>query len=90
MHYVYAIRSLSRPDQTYIGETGDLRRRIRQHNNGESVHTSKFIPWKLEFYLAFESKSRAREFETYLKSHSGKAFAQKRLWPLSVKQEKAS
>lgn len=30
-------------------------------------------------YLAFDSEIRAIEFEKYLKSHSGRAFAAKRL-----------
>ncbi len=49
--------------------------------NGNLVYGMKwFKPWKLETYLAFASEERAREFEYYLKSHSGKAFARKRLW----------
>jgi putative endonuclease len=39
-----------------------------------------FTPWELTTYLAFKERSRALEFEKYLKSHSGKAFADKRLW----------
>jgi putative endonuclease len=31
-------------------------------------------------YLAFSDKAKALSFEKYLKSHSGKAFANKRLW----------
>jgi hypothetical protein len=31
-------------------------------------------------YLAFRDKNRALSFEKYLKSHSGIAFAKKRLW----------
>ena len=80
MHYVYALRSFSHPGKTYVGETNNLERRIRQHNNGESTHTARFAPWKLDFYIAFESRDQAKEFEAYLKSHSGKAFARKRLW----------
>jgi len=79
MHYVYILRSVSRPEQTYVGYTLDLRARLFAHNAGKSPHTSKFRPWKLAFYCAFEAGARAKEFEAYLKSHSGKAFASKRL-----------
>ena len=41
---------------------------------------AKFKPWKLITYLAFSNRSKALSFEKYLKSHSGKAFANKRLW----------
>jgi predicted GIY-YIG superfamily endonuclease len=44
------------------------------------VHTAKYKPWKLITYMAFADERKAREFEHYLKSGSGKAFANKRLW----------
>jgi putative endonuclease len=80
MHHVYMLRSDTFPDQTYIGYTTDLSARLHTHNSGGSAHTSKFRPWSLVVYLAFSRKFRALEFEIYLKSHSGNAFAAKRLW----------
>ncbi|NOX98549.1 MAG: GIY-YIG nuclease family protein [Verrucomicrobia bacterium] len=80
MHYVYLIRSHNCPDQTYIGLTSDLKARIAKHNEGGSPHTSNYKPWELEMYLAFNSQKRATEFESYLKTGSGRAFAKKRFW----------
>jgi len=40
---------------------------------------AEFKPWELVWYCAFPDKYRALEFEKYLKSHSGRAFAKKRL-----------
>jgi predicted GIY-YIG superfamily endonuclease len=80
MHYVYLIRSVSHPQETYVGMTSNLRDRLKKHNSGGSVHTSKFIPWGLVTYCAFSSKEQAADFEKYLKSGSGRAFALKRLW----------
>ena len=80
MHYVYLIKSIPHPSQRYIGTTSDLKGRLKAHNEGRSPHTSKFKPWELITYLAFFEKSRAVEFETYLKTGSGHAFANKRLW----------
>ena len=80
MHYVYLIRSIQYPDQTYIGLTDDLKSRLNKHNEGGSPHTSKYKPWTLQTYLAFASREQAAEFEIYLKSGSGRAFAKKRLW----------
>jgi len=80
MYYVYLLRSIPAPDQSYIGFTGDLKTRLKAHNHGQSPHTSKHKPWNLITYLAFNEKDRALAFEKYLKSHSGKAFANKRLW----------
>ena len=79
MRYVYIIRSATSPDQDYIGATADLRKRMADHNAGKSTHTAKFVPWELVWYCAFPDKYKALEFEKYLKSHSGRAFAKKRL-----------
>ena len=81
MYYVYLLKSIPEPNQTYIGFTNDLKKRLTAHNNGESLHTSKHLPWSLVSYHAFVQKNVALEFEAYLKSGSGRAFAKKRLWP---------
>jgi putative endonuclease len=60
--------------------TDDLKQRLREHNAGESSHTSKSRPWKLTAYIAFSDRAKAEAFERYLKSGSGHAFARKRLW----------
>jgi predicted GIY-YIG superfamily endonuclease len=80
MYYVYLLQSIPYPDQRYVGFTEDLRTRMTTHNNGGSPHTSKYRPWKLITYVAFSNKAGALAFERYLKSGSGHAFANKRLW----------
>ena len=75
MHYTYILRSLSNPSQRYIGSTSDLRARLAKHNSGQVHHTSKFMPWKIETYIAFVTLVKAQAFERYLKSGSGHAFA---------------
>ncbi len=79
MFYVYIIRSENQPGQTYVGFTENLKQRLTTHNQCGSPHTTKFAPWQLEFHCAFTQKDKALAFERYLKSHSGKAFASKRL-----------
>ncbi|MGB4058063.1 MAG: GIY-YIG nuclease family protein [Alphaproteobacteria bacterium] len=80
MYYVYLLRSINFPDQRYIGFTEDLKARMGAHNAGESKHTAKFMPWELISYHGFADKRKAQEFECYLKTGSGKAFASKRFW----------
>jgi putative endonuclease len=80
MKYVYLIQSIPHPKEKYIGITSDLKDRLKVHNEGGSPHTLKFKPWKLVTYLAFSSEEKAKEFEQYLKTGSGRAFAKKRLW----------
>lgn len=79
MYYVYLIRSLHFSDQTYVGRTQDLKKRLSCHNFGGSSHTAKYKPWELVSFIGFKSEAAAIEFEKYLKSGSGRAFALKRL-----------
>ncbi len=77
MWYVYIIKSVNHPDQEYTGASENLKQRLSEHNAGKSTYTSKFTPWELVWYSAFPDKYKALEFEKYLKSHSGRAFAKK-------------
>jgi len=79
MVYVYIIRSVRVPKRRYIGITADLRRRLREHNEGKAEHTAKFCPWEMETYVAFRDEEKARRFEKYLKTGAGWAFSMKRL-----------
>ena len=79
MVYVYILQCIAEPDRHYTGVTEDLRNRLKDHNSGKVLHTSKFRPWRLNTYVAFSDPDRAYAFEKYLKSHSGRAFAEKRL-----------
>ncbi|HTT98167.1 MAG TPA: GIY-YIG nuclease family protein [Rhizomicrobium sp.] len=79
MKYVYFLESISHPDQNYVGLADDVLARLEKHNAGGSPHTAKFKPWRLTTYVAFSDPGRAVEFERYMKTHSGRAFAKKRL-----------
>ncbi len=79
MKYVYILESLGHPDRHYVGLTGDLQERFKQHNSDKGHHTSKYAPWRIKTYLAFTDEARAIAFEKYLKSGSGRAFTLKRL-----------
>ena len=70
---------MAHSDQIYVGCTTNLNKRLSDHNCGTTTHTAKYIPWKVEMYLAFDDQNKAIEFEKYLKSHSGRAFRDKRL-----------
>ncbi len=80
MKYVYLLQNLSGPAQRYVGFTTNLKERLRAHNAGASSHTSKYRPWKVVTYICFQDDRRAVMFERYLKTGSGQAFANKRLW----------
>jgi predicted GIY-YIG superfamily endonuclease len=77
--YVYVLQSEADPARFYTGCTDDLRSRLARHNRGEVPHTSKWKPWRIKTYIALSERERARSFETYLKSASGRAFLKKHL-----------
>lgn len=79
MYYVYILKSIDSPGQIYIGSSSYIEKRLESHNSGANKHTSKFRPWKVVWYCAFENQEKALAFEKYLKSASGIAFRRKRL-----------
>jgi putative endonuclease len=74
MHYVYVLQSET--DQgLYIGYTADLRRRLKQHQAGESRSTSRRRPWGLIYYEAYVDELDARGREKFLKAVLAGAFS---------------
>ncbi|MCH8947789.1 MAG: GIY-YIG nuclease family protein [Acidobacteria bacterium] len=78
MWYVYILRS-SRDGRLYVGSTENLKRRLREHRNGQCSSTRNRRPVTLEAYIAVKQESTARSLETYLKSGSGIATLRKRI-----------
>jgi predicted GIY-YIG superfamily endonuclease len=77
--YVYILQSKINDGSFYVGSTENLRTRLKKHNAGGVPYTAKFRPWRIKTAIAFTEHERAIEFERYLKSSSGRAFARKRL-----------
>ena len=77
--YVYILKNQADPERFYSGLTDNLRDRLRRHNAGEVPHTARFRPWRIKTAVAFTDRQSAIEFERYLKTPSGRAFAKKRL-----------
>lgn len=77
MWYVYFLKLAN--EALYVGSTGDLRRRVSQHQNGYVISTKPHRPVALKSYIGVEIELHARQLERYFKSGSGKAFALKRL-----------
>ncbi|MEK7576800.1 MAG: GIY-YIG nuclease family protein [Patescibacteria group bacterium] len=78
MYYVYILKSL-KDDSKYVGTTTDLKKRLAAHNSGGNKYSSSKKPFRLIWYCAFSDEKKAYDFEKYLKSGSGFAFARKRL-----------
>jgi putative endonuclease len=75
MMYVYLLQSIPNPVEYYVGSSIDIDARLVAHNGGKSPHTAKHRPWRLLVAMRFEDDDRARAFERYLKTGSGRAFA---------------
>ena len=77
-HYVYALRSL-KDGNLYVGYSGDLRRRVTEHENGAVPSTAYRRPLELVYYEACRSQADATRREKYLKSAWGKRYIKSRL-----------
>jgi putative endonuclease len=76
--YTYVLRS-RKDDKNYIGFTGDLRKRYREHAEGKSFATAPRRPLSLVYYEACLSRTDAKRREEYLKTTGGRRFVAKRL-----------
>jgi putative endonuclease len=78
MFYVYILRSDS-DYGLYIGFSTDLRRRIKEHQEGKAFATSFRGPWRLIYYEAYLEEADALGRERYLKSGGGRRFLKNQL-----------
>jgi len=76
-HYVYILVSEDVPSRHYTGRTTNLAERLMRHNQGRNPHTAKNRPWRIETAVRFRDPAKARAFELYLKSGSGREFARR-------------
>ena len=77
VYVCYCLRSLSRPNQTYIGSTPDPIRRLRQHNGlvkQGAFYTRMARPWTMDVVVyGFPSKLAALQFEwSWQKPHASR------------------
>ena len=82
MFFVYVIVSEVNGLRFYVGLTGNVEERIKQHNSGRTRSTKGFVPWELFYAEVFKTRQEAREREKYLKSGSSKESI-KRKWSRS-------
>jgi putative endonuclease len=70
-YYTYVLKSKIK-DFIYVGQTTDLRRRFREHNNKEELSTKHYAPFGLIFYEAYRDRRDCLRREEYLKTTKGK------------------
>jgi predicted GIY-YIG superfamily endonuclease len=72
---VYILKSEALTNCYYVGLTSDVAARLKTHNAGRSPHTATGRPWRVVVSIEFDDEAKAVKFERYLKSGSGRAFA---------------
>ena len=66
--YVYMLIDLSKkPFYTYVGYTGNLKKRLQLHNSSLGAKFTRGRKWKLIYKEKFRSKSKAISREYYIK-----------------------
>lgn len=78
MYYVYLLQS-QKDQGWYIGFTNDLRRRLQEHNRGDTESIRSRRPFALIYYEAYLNQKDAIGRERFLKSGSGHRFLKKQL-----------
>ena len=68
---VYAIQSTV-SNRVYVGQTDNMERRLREHNDGRVKSTKREVPWKILSVEVFDERSEARWCENSLKRSKGK------------------
>ena len=70
-YFVYLIlsRNKSKKKLSYVGYTGDLKKRLELHNSGKGAKFTRGKQWKLVYYEKHDSKSEAMKKEYKLKKN---------------------
>ncbi|MDA3818057.1 MAG: GIY-YIG nuclease family protein [Prolixibacteraceae bacterium] len=76
--YVYVLKS-EKDGNNYVGFTGDLRKRLIEHEKGLVKSTANRRPLKLIYFEGCLSQYDATKREKYLKTSWGKRYIKSRL-----------
>ena len=78
MFYIYCLESKTY-NELYFGYTKDLKRRLKEYNQGLNFSTKRYIPWKLIYYEACLNENDAKRREKYLKTSTGRRMFRRRI-----------
>jgi len=73
MYSVYVLKS-EKNNKSYVGHTGDLNRRLLEHNRGDNYYTKRHRPWIVVYKEDYDNLEEAIRREKFLKSTSGRRF----------------
>jgi putative endonuclease len=78
MEYVYLLRS-EKDKKFYTGWTNNIRKRLKEHNNGDVFSTKNRRPFQLIYCEICINRKDAKKREKYLKTAWGKRYLKSRL-----------
>jgi putative endonuclease len=78
MFYTYVLKSL-KDAKLYVGFSKDLKNRLLEHNKGLVPATKHRVPFKVVYYEACLSYSKAIKREKELKTGFGRAYLKRRI-----------
>ncbi len=61
-------------DKYYIGSTGDLPRRLTEHNRGKTAFARRGMPWELVHSEQFDSRRAAYQRELEIKRKKSRRY----------------
>ena len=76
MWTVYVLESL-KDGWRYTGMTGDIKRRLREHNAGKMRSTKSHLPYVIIYREILKDSQSARLREKYLKTAAGRRYIEK-------------
>ena len=79
MFYIYCLQSEKIKEELYFGYTNNLKRRLVEHNKGQTQSNKRYLPWKLIYYEVCLSEVDAKRREKYLKTSIGRRMFKKRI-----------
>ncbi|NQT75154.1 MAG: GIY-YIG nuclease family protein [Candidatus Omnitrophica bacterium] len=71
IYYVYILLNEAKT-KTYIGVTGNVNKRLAEHNTGRVKSSRSYRPYKVIHTESFETLKEARQKEKFYKSTTGR------------------
>lgn len=78
MFFVYVLKN-NFNKEFYTGSTNNLKRRLKEHNDGRNLSTKRYRPWELIYFEGSLNELDAERRETYLKTSQGRRLIKLRL-----------
>ncbi len=71
MYYVYILYSRQHK-RTYVGQSREIEKRLKEHNCGKVRSTKPYIPYEIVYTEKHEDRQTALKREKYFKTYSGR------------------